>query len=91
MSWQALRPVGDNLTAELAAVMPNADVQKVLALMLARVTAAQCGDIRLIADRLFDEFYAGGKGEFNLGAIAIILNAARRAALKQRHEKPPAF
>ena len=91
MSWANLKPVGETLTAELLAVMPVADAIKVLELMRSRVTEHQCGDLAMIADRLFDEFYAGGKGEFNLGAIAIILNAGRRAAMKRRHEKPPAF
>ena len=89
MSWSQLKPVGETIYDELVGIMSPIEARKVIEILHSRVVEHQCGDLAMIADRLFRELIGTRQkpGEFNLGAVAIILDAARRKARRMKYEE----
>ena len=83
MSWHTLKPVGEKIADELLATIPLEDSLRIIHLMRAALIREQCGDLAILADKL----YKGLRGEFNTGATFMLIDAARRRALQQKRAK----
>jgi len=82
VSWARLKPIGESVTDELLNQMSPDDTIRVVSLMRAALTREQCGDLSIVADKL----YKGLRQEFNTGATFMVLDAARRKAMKVKHK-----